>query len=183
MIITLTGKVAYKDGHHAIIETQGVGYQVHAHPATLSMLKIGEQVMLWTHEHIREDARDLYGFLTQGEHRLFLRLLSISGVGPKMALNILSLGSAKDIETNIEKADVAWLTHVPGIGRKTAQKIVLELKGKLVGADAGGEGEEVVAALVNLGYDRERAREATSLVSVDASVEERLKSALRQLAR
>lgn len=183
MIITLTGTVAHKDGHYAVIEAQGVGYQVHMHPGGLSGHKTGATVRLWTHEHVREDARDLYGFATQGEHRLFERLLAISGVGPKMALNIMSLGSAKDIEANIEKADVAWLTRVPGIGKKTAQKIVLELKGKLVGAEAGGEGEEVVSALVNLGYGRDQAREALAAVAADASVEERLKSALRQLAR
>ncbi len=183
MIITLRGTVAHKDTHSAVIEVQGVGYQVHMNPAGLSALRIDAAANVWIHEHIREDARDLYGFTGRDEHRLFERLLAISGVGPKMALNMLSLGSAKEIETNIEKADVAWLTRVPGIGRKTAQKIVLELRGKLVGADAGGEGEEVVAALVNLGYDRERARAATSSVNADAPVEERLKSALRQLAR
>jgi Holliday junction DNA helicase RuvA len=183
MIITLSGTVAHKDAHFAIVEAGGVGYQVHMHPAGLASLKTGAAARLWTHEHVREDARDLFGFPTAAEHRLFERLLAISGVGPKMALNILSLGPVKDIEANIERADVAWLTRVPGIGKKTAQKIVLELKGKLVGAEAGGEGEEVVAALVNLGYARDQAREALAAVPADAPVEDRHKSALRQLAR
>ncbi len=172
----------HKDAHAAVIDVQGVGYQVHMNPVGLSALKIDTSAKVWIHEHIREDARDLYGFSGRDEHRLFERLLAISGVGPKMALSMLSLGSVKDIEANIERADVAWLTRVPGIGTKTAQKIVLELKGKLVGAESGGPGEEVVAALVNLGYGREQAREAMMRAS-EGTVEERLRSALRQLAR
>lgn len=182
MIITLTGTVARKDGHYAVIEAQGVGYQVHMHPAGLAALKTGAQARLWTHEHVREDARDLYGFGSQAEHRLFERLLAISGVGPKMALHILSLGKVEDIETNIERADVAWLTRVPGIGKKTAQKIVLELKGKLADAESDAAGEEVILALMNLGYGRDQARGAVARAE-DGTVEERLRSALRQLAR
>jgi len=182
MIITLTGTVTHKDSHSAIIEAQGVGYQVHMHPATLAAVKVGAQIRVWTHDHIREDARDLYGFSSQAEHGLFLKLIGISGVGPKMAQNILSLGPVIEIEKMIEKADVEWLTRIPGIGKKTAQKIVLELKGKLALGDFSGEGDEVVSALVNLGYARELARDAVGQVEA-GSVEDRLRAALKQLAR
>lgn len=181
MIITLSGNVSHKAEAYAVIEAQGLGYQVFMPKTALAELKPGHDVRLWTHEYLREDARELYGFRTQGEHRLFLKLLAISGVGPKMAMNILSLGPVKDIESTIERADVDWLTRVPGVGKKTAQKIVLELKGKLA-LDDGGD-EEVVAALVNLGYSRDKAREALADVPAGRSVEDRLRTALRQLGR
>lgn len=182
MIITLSGKVTHRDANFIVVETAGVGYQVQMPKAALHAFKPGLEARLWTHEHIREDARDLYGFLTEAEHRMFLKLLAISGVGPKMAMNLLSLGPVKDIETKIDAADVDWLTRVPGVGKKTAQKIVLELKGKL--AIGGGGDEEVVTALVNLGYTRERAREALDHVGAgEKPVETRLREALRQLGR
>jgi len=182
MIITLTGTVTHKDASSAVVEAAGVGYEVRMNPATLVAVKIGAQVRVWIHDHVREDARDLYGFPSQAEHGLFLKLLSISGVGPKLAQHMLSLGTVKDIERMIEKADIERITSIPGIGKKTAQKIVLELKGKLALAEEGGEGEEVVLALVNLGYARERAREAVGQAE-GGSVEERLRAALKQLAR
>lgn len=182
MIITLAGTVTHKDAHAVVIENQGVGYLVSMQAPTLAVLNVGNQVRIWTHEHIREDARDLFGFASQSEHRLFLKLIGISGVGPKMALNILSLGEVGEIEKMIDRADVDWLTRIPGIGKKTAQKIVLELKGKLVAADGTPEGEEVVLALVSMGYARDRAREAVGSVA-DGSVEDRLKAAIRELGR
>lgn len=181
MIITLSGTVTYRDGQYAVIENQGVGYQVFMPPTALTGLTVGNQVKVWVHDNIKEDARDLYGFMAQGDYRLFLKLIGVSGVGPKSAMHIMALGPSKDIEANIEKADVDWLTRVPGIGKKTAQKIVLELKGKLALGEGGGE-DDVVTALVNLGYDRESAREA--LVGANgATVEDRLRQALRTLGR
>jgi Holliday junction DNA helicase RuvA len=181
MIFTLAGTVTHKGDHFAVVEAYGVGYQVHMHKAALADLKAGQELRLWTHEHLREDSRDLFGFVTLSEHRLFLKLVAISGVGPKMAMNILSLGPVREIEALIEKTDVDGLTRVPGVGKKTAQKIILELKGKLAMLEEGGD-SEVVAALVNLGYARERAREAVASTA-DGGVEERLRAALRQLGR
>lgn len=181
MIITLAGTVTHKADTFAVVEVQGVGYQVNMHKAAVAALKAGAEVRLWTHEYLREDARELFGFASQPEHRLFLKLLAISGVGPKMAMNILSLGSVKDIEATIERADVDRLTDVQGVGRKTAQKIVLELKGKLA-LDVSGD-EEVVVALVNLGYAKERARDAVSVAPANGSVEDRLRAALKALAK
>jgi len=181
MIITLTGKVAHKGEGFAVVEVGGLGYQVFFGKVALLALPLGETVRVWTHEHIREDARDLFGFATAAEHRLFMKLIGISGVGPKMAQNILALGAVQDIEKMIDRADVDAITSVPGIGRKTAQKIVLELRGKLMLDDDGAD-DELVAALVNLGYTKERAREAAR-ANADGAVEERLRTALKTMVR
>ncbi len=185
MIITIAGKVTHKGADFVVVETGGVGYQVFMNGAALSRLKAGAAASMWVHEHLREDARDLYGFSGQAELALFQQIVGISGVGPKMALHILDLGSVREIEKLIDRGDVDMLSRVPRVGKKTAQKIVLELKGKLVepGA-AGGESDEVVAALVNLGYSRDQAREALRRVGDDPkTVETRLKEALRELGR
>jgi len=184
MIVTLSGIVKEKCEGYAIIETHGIGYQVFLNAPSLAKLPAGKEVRLWTHEYFREDARELYGFLTEQEYRMFLKLLAVSGVGPKTASNILSLGPVKDIEATIERGDVTWLCHIPHIGKKTAQKIILELRGKLVSNSAIEAGEEVVAALVNLGYSREAAREALAkVVDTETTVEGRLRAALKQLGK
>lgn len=182
MILTLTGNITHKGDTYAVVEVGGVGYQVGFQKAALLALHVGQGVRVWTHEHIREDARDLYGFATVAEHGLFMKLLAISGVGPKMAQNILSLGTVSEIEKIIDRADVERISTVPGVGKKTAQKIVLELKGKLALEDVGGD-DEVIAALVNLGYPRERAREAASRVANVEAVEDKLRAALKTLAK
>ncbi|MBI4457648.1 Holliday junction branch migration protein RuvA [Candidatus Uhrbacteria bacterium] len=182
MIITLSGTVTAKDGHDAIVEVEGVGYQVHLHKRALEAVAIDAPARLWTHEYIREDSRDLYGFLNAAEHRLFLKLLSISGVGPKLAMNIFSLGGTKEIESMIDRGDIAALTGVSGVGRKTAQKIVLELRGRLADDRGDAETEEMIAALVNLGYGRERSREVLASSAGD-KVEDRLRTALKELSK
>lgn len=183
MIATISGTVTQKSGGSAVIEAAGVGYLVHVTPTTSGALRTGEQARLWTHEHVREDSRELFGFLTQGDQRLFLRLLGVSGVGPKMAMNILSLGGADEVERAVEQSDVVRLSSAPGVGKKTAQKIVLDLKGKLVGVEGPTEQEEVLIALIGLGFDRERARDALVRVGADGSVEQRLRDAMRELGR
>lgn len=183
MIITLAGKVTAKGESWVVVETAGVGYEVRVAAAPLARLRTDEDVRLWTHEHTRDDGRELYGFLSQSEHRLFRKLIAVSGVGPKTALAMFGLGAARDIELMIEKGDVARLSSVSGIGKKTAQKIVLELKGRLV-SDESGESDDVVTALVGLGYSREKAREALSRVgAAEDSDEKKLRAALRELGR
>lgn len=183
MIITLNGVITHKTDEYAVLEVGGIGYQVNLGKPALLALRVGAETKLWTHEHNREDARELYGFLTQGDHDLFLKLVAISGVGPKMALGILALGSAKQIEEAVERGDIAFLSSAQGVGKKTAQKIVLELKGRLVTGEVTDANEEVLAALVNLGYNRDRAREALQRVGPEGSVEDRLRQALRELGR
>ncbi len=184
MIITLKGEITYKGAGFVIIEAGGVGYQVHLSSGTLSEMPTGGEIGIWTHEHIREDARELYGFRTEGERRLFLQLLDVSGVGPKMALNILSLGSSEEIEKRIEQGDAGWISQVSGVGKKTAQKIILELKGKLADVleDTPAD-KDVLAALVGLGYSREQARTAVTETDSAEPVEKRLKDALKTLAK
>ena len=184
MIITLTGTVHEKGNNYAVIEAAGVGYQVFMNAPSLAALPTGKEVRLWTHEHVREDARDLWGFARLEEHRLFRRLLDISGVGPRTASSFLALGPVTEIEKHIESGDAAWLCRVPGVGKKIAQKIVLELRGKLA-TEVGGEGgEDVVAALVGLGYQREAARQALLRVADKETTEEgRLRAALKVLGK
>src|SRR3989344_5657195 len=183
MIITLSGVVREKMDNSAVVEVGGIGYQVYLNAPSLAKLDVDREVRLWTHEYLREDARELWGFLNRSEHKLFRKLLAISGVGPRTASNILSLGAARDIEAAIERSDAAWFCRVPGIGKKTAQKIILELRGKLV-TDADEAGEEVVTALVNLGYNRESARDAmVKIVDTETTVEGRLRAALKQLGK
>jgi Holliday junction DNA helicase RuvA len=187
MIISISGTVTHKGKNFVVVETSGLGYQVFVNTSTLSKLVTGTNVRLWAYEHVREDMRDLYGFMSEAEHRLFLALTGISGVGPKMGLGILTLGAAEDIERMIDRGDVDMISSVPGVGKKTAQKIILELKGKLVdvSGDGAAEHDDVLTALINLGYAREQAREALARKTVVAAgtTEDRLRLALRELGR
>lgn len=184
MIITLTGLVREKGDNYAVLEVAGVGYQVFMNAPSLAALPTGKEVRLWTHEHIREDARDLWGFAHKEEYRLFRRLLDISGVGPRTAGNFLALGAVAEIEKHIESSDAAWLCRVPGVGKKIAQKIILELRGKLVSESAVEGGEDVVAALVSMGYARDAARQALGKVAdTEATEEGRLRAALKLLGK
>jgi Holliday junction DNA helicase RuvA len=185
MIISISGTVTHKGKNFVVVETAGLGYQVFVNTSTLSKLVKDTNVRLWAYEHVREDMRDLYGFMSEAEHGLFLALTGISGVGPKMGLGILTLGEAADIERMIDRGDIAAISSVSGVGKKTAQKIILELKGKLVDFGGDAEHDDVLTALVNLGYTREQAREALARKSVTsaATTEDRLRVALRELGR
>lgn len=184
MIGFLRGRVASLTPVSVMIDVQGIGYRVHAAPNTLSHLSMGEETLLHVHDHIREDAHDLFGFLSEDDLNLFERLISISGVGPKAGMSILSVGSAEAIKRAIMAGDLAMLTSAPGVGTKIAQKIVLELKGILVDADiAPGPDREVVDALISLGYSASQAKQALKAVSPDVTdVSERVKEALRNLS-
>lgn len=185
MIGSLRGVIAEVHGACALVEIQGVGYDVRVPISVLSELKVGETCFFYIHDHIREDSRDLFGFLLRGELELFERLLSISGVGPKVALTILSAGSLATVHRAILQGDLGLLTSVPGVGKKTAQKIILELKGQLVDAqEIGTEDMEVIEALIGLGYPSSHAREALKSVSADIKdVSARVREALRYLAK
>lgn len=183
MIVTLRGAVTAKFRDWAVVDVSGVGYKVQMPTGSLRALLVGAQVSLWTHEYVREDRRDLYGFSTPEEYGMFLRLIDVSGVGPKTALAMLGLGDAAEIGKRIERGDALWLSGVPGVGKKTAQKIVLELRGKLA-EQSTTEDDDLLAALTNLGYSRDRALEALALAAADATaVEDRLRGALRALGR
>ena len=170
MIAHLRGKLLAKHPNQAIVEAAGVGYDVTISVPTFSDLPApGSEVALHIHTHVREDALALYGFLRPSEKLLFEKLLTVSGIGPKLAITILSGMAADEMVGAIRGNDVARLTRIPGIGKKTAERMVLELRDKLPQAaptaittapPVSAMEEDVLSALVNLGYQRAAAEKA-----------------------
>ncbi len=163
MIAHLRGTLLSKHPNQAVVETHGVGYDVVISvPTFAEMPPAGSEVALHIHTHVREDALSLYGFLRLGDKQLFEKLLTVSGIGPKLAITILSGMPADEMIAAIRGGDVVQLTRIPGIGKKTAERMLLELRDKLPTAgDAETDGvptnpveEDVISALVNLGYQR-----------------------------
>jgi len=173
MIAHLRGRLIGKHPNQAIVETAGVGYDVTISVPTFSELPaLGAEVALHIHTHVREDSIALFGFLRPAEKQLFERLISVSGIGPKLAITILSGMPADEMVGAIRGNDVPRLTRIPGIGKKTAQRMVLELRDKLqnfgvapVAAPASPVEEDVLSALVNLGYQRPAAERALAKVA------------------
>jgi holliday junction DNA helicase RuvA len=175
MIAHLRGKLLSKHPNQAIVETAGVGYDVTISVPTFSDLPaIGGEVALHIHTHVREDALALYGFLKSSEKFLFEKLITVSGIGPKLAITILSGMAADEMVGAIRGNDVAKLTRIPGIGKKTAERMVLELRDKLpeVGAaivpsapTMNADEEDVLSALLNLGYQRAAAEKALAIAT------------------
>ncbi len=146
-----------------VVDVGGVGYELRVPLSTLTELpEEGKGVFLYIHTSVREDAIELYGFKEEAERDLFRRLLTVTGVGPRLALNILSGTTVADLEYAIEKEDIALLTRLPGVGKKTAQRILFELKEKLPArmTEEDRVCVDAVSALVNLGYKKAQAREA-----------------------
>jgi Holliday junction DNA helicase RuvA len=175
MIAHLRGKLLAKHPNQAVVEAGGVGYDVAISVPTFSDLPAaGGEVALHIHTHVREDALALYGFLRSSEKVLFEKLITVSGIGPKLAITILSGMAADEMVNAIRGNDIARLTRIPGIGKKTAERMVLELRDKLVvekhgevaAAPAlGAIEEDVLSALTNLGYQRAAAEKALAAVS------------------
>ncbi|HEC30780.1 MAG TPA: Holliday junction branch migration protein RuvA [Candidatus Yonathbacteria bacterium] len=190
MISHLKGAVLLKSDQFVVIDVSGVGYKVYLSIATLHEISKGQsdEVSLWTHLAVRENALDLYGFITQAEVELFEMLIGISGVGPKSALAIMNVATIDALKTAIASGDTAYLTKVSGIGRKIAEKIILELRDKLGALDneAGStllrEETDVVDALTALGYSSIEARDALKSISTQITgTSERIKEALKTL--
>jgi len=175
MIAHLRGRLLAKRPNQAIVETGGVGYDVTISVPTFSDLpELGGEVALYIHTHVREEIIALYGFLRPAEKTLFEKLITVSGIGPKLAVTILSGMAADEMVNAIRGNDVARLTRIPGIGKKTAERMVLELRDKLPVEKAGkisampsmsAVEEDVLSALVNLGYQRPAAEKALATVS------------------
>ncbi len=200
MIAFLRGRVLDKHPGRLVVDVQGVGYDIHVPLSTYYEVgETGAEVGLRIHTHVREDALSLYGFLTELEQQVFEYLITISGIGPKLAVSVLSGIEPRELVTAVQRADVVRLTRVPGIGRKTAERIVLELKDRL-GAmmvpvlDASGAvqsadrlRDDLLSALQNLGYHRPLAEKAVDTVlgaSTDPlPLEQALRGALRELMR
>jgi holliday junction DNA helicase RuvA len=167
MIAHLRGKLIAKHPNQAIVEAAGVGYDVNISVSTFSELPaLGADVAMFIHTHVREDALTLFGFLRTQEKQLFEKLISVSGIGPRLAITILSGMEAHTAVAAIKGNNVAALTRVPGIGKKTAERMVLELRDKLeafgvpAAVVASPVEEDVLSALVNLGYNRSLAEKA-----------------------
>lgn len=207
MIAYLSGNLLSKQANTCIIDITGVGYEVIIPLSTFYDLEdVGTNVQLRIYTHVREDALQLYGFKTARERELFLRLISVSGIGPKLGITMLSGMSADEIIASIRTNNLARLTSIPGVGKKTAERLVIELRDKIAalsspaleeefatrGTGAGAQpSEDVVrddalSALINLGYQKSAAEKAiTSAMQEggDISVEVILRRSLRQLAR
>ncbi|MGW8312885.1 MAG: Holliday junction branch migration protein RuvA [Desulfuromonadales bacterium] len=200
MIAMVRGILAYKSIDHVIIDVGGVGYRLFIPLSTFYSLPETGEISLFTHTHVREDALLLYGFLSLEEKNLFGILIGISGIGPKLAVNILSHIPVVDLKRAIATGDIHRLSGLPGIGKKTAERLILELKDKVGPApgleqstgvtqtsdpSAGETLNDVISALVNLGYKESQARKVLENMELapGLSMEETLKGALKVLIR
>jgi len=191
MIAKLTGIISEVAPRYAILDVHGVGYKVFATADTLGSLKADKEASLFTYLAVRDDALDLYGFSSKKDKSFFELLITVSGIGPKSALNILSLVTADTLASSIRSGSVAHLVKVSGLGKKTAEKIVLELRDKLGVADESGElsagmssDMDAILALQALGYDGDEAREALKKVGPDITdIGAKVKAALKQLGK
>ncbi len=191
MISYLEGKILEKNEKFFTVNVSGVGYKIFSHAGILEKIpKVGHDVQVWIHLYVREDALDLYGFMDRDELEFFEILISISGIGPKSALGILETAPVMSLKQAIVSEDETFFTKVSGVGRKTAQRLILELKSKLAksvspvkGSDSEQMGE-ALEALIGLGYNQRDARRALQEISKDIkSVEAKVKAALKVLGK
>ena len=193
MIAHLRGKLISRHPSLVIVETAGVGYDVTISvPAFAELPPLGSEVAFHIHTHVREDQIALYGFLRPEEKQLFEKLITVSGIGPKLAITILSGMPADDMVNSIRSNDLARLTKIPGIGRKTAERMVLELRDKLPPAGANemrvipslsATQEDVLSALLNLGYQRGAAEKALGTVEKHTSFDAMFRASLAFMAK
>jgi holliday junction DNA helicase RuvA len=199
MIGLLRGRIADKQPNTLIVDVQGVGYEVHVPLSTFyDAGDAGAEISLRIYTHVREDALQLYGFLTELERQLFEKLIGISGIGPKLAIAVLSGMDPRELMTSVQRGDVARLTGIPGVGKKTSERIVLELRDRLGQLPGGAPADsapsngadrvrsDLLSALQNLGYHRpqaEKAIDATLQTMSNPTFEHALKAALRELMR
>lgn len=191
MIARLTGELAAKAPPYVLVDVHGVGYEVQVPMSTFYNLpELGAKVTLLTQFIVREDAQQLFGFLTAGERESFRELIKISGVGPRIALALLSGLSTEELAQAVAAQETSRLVKVPGIGKKTAERLLLELKGKIapalvvpgfaVASDTQGD---ILQALIALGYSDKEAQAALKALPAEVSVSDGIKLALKSLAR
>ena len=197
MIGFLRGKVAFLLADDCLLDVGGVGYRVTVSGMTRSKLRQGEQAMLFTYLSVREDALQLYGFATQEEYDVFLQLIGVSGIGPKVALGILSSTTVSGLCSAIANKQASLLTKLPGIGKKSAERLILELKDKLafVGTGDGEEAfveaaplgdrilDEAAAALASLGYTPAETAPVLKQLGTCQTTEDAIRLALKKLSR
>lgn len=188
----IKGEITSAGADYAVIETGGIGYQVFTTAQSLLSLKVGQQTMLYCRFVVREDAQTLYGFVTPEEKEMFIKLTGVSGIGPKAALSLLSAMKVSELAAAIITANENALTKVTGIGKKTAQRIIIDLSEKIHTAEVleieatqgAGKEAETVGALVSLGYNRAEAVSAVSCVcSLADTTEELVLLALKRMGK
>jgi Holliday junction DNA helicase RuvA len=184
MIGSLRGQVIEIGPNWVLLEVAGVGYRVQMPTSLVALLKQDQEQFLYIHEQLREDTHELYGFLSSQDLGFFIKLLSVSGVGPKVAMTLLSMGSAETVQRAVMSGDLVSLTSLPGVGKKTAQKIILELKGQLVEEEqVPSVDRDVADALQGMGYSAVQVRDALKQISSDLTdPSERIRAALKMLA-
>jgi holliday junction DNA helicase RuvA len=188
MIAYLEGEVREKDLHGVVVEVRGVGYGVYVTNEDLAGLEIDKPAKLYIYEYIREQAHDLFGFLRTGTKQLFEKLLEVNGVGPRMALSMLSIGSADNLKKAIAEGDVRFIQGANGVGKRLAERVVVDLKDKvgLLSSESatdflqGAEDDDAMQALKGLGFDSSEAARALSGIDKDLPAEEKVKQALRR---
>lgn len=189
MIGYLRGKIIEISAESALIDVQGVGYEILASGHTLSDLQnlLGKEIIVWIHTHVREDALQLFGFNDKEEKHTFLSLLKVNGVGPKMALSILSGARPSDISSMVEAGDAKGLSGLPKVGKKTAEQIILTLKGKLVSIEDSSKVRseshtQITSALLNLGYKSQLVDQFVSGLPMNTPLEEGVRKGLQTLS-
>lgn len=189
MIAKLKGKIEYLKDNYAVVDVNGVGYKAYLSVYTFGKVAGMGDIELFIHTYVREDILALYGFLTMEELEMFELLISISGIGPKAGMGILSIATPKTVRTAILNEDPSILTKVSGIGKKTAERVILELRNKVADLSAGEKEEatqdsDAIEALITMGYTITEARDALKLVSSDIKdVGARVKEALKNLGK
>ena len=191
MISYLKGKIQFVGTNFIEVNVSDLGYKVFCIAKLLDKVKVGQEIELYTYQYIREDALDLFGFKSREELELFEKLLGVTGIGPKTALGVLTLASPDEIESAIMRDDASLLTKVSGIGKKTAERIVLELKNKYKGkvdlgvrSSANSEDADVIDGLIGLGYAPDDARAALKQSAKNIQgVDEKIKACLKSLGR
>ena len=186
MISLIFGKIIGNNGAEVVVLTAGgVGYKIFVSPARSDIWVVGTEAQILTYQVVREDALDLFGFGAEAERGLFIKLIGVSGIGPKTALRLMSLGTVEEIGAAINRGDLVYLTKVSGIGGKTAERIVVELRGKIDKSATLGESGvlgDVIAGLEALGYSATDAREAIKKLDIKGKTSEQLmKEALQRV--
>ena len=193
MYYYIEGTVTYKSFDFLVVDAGGVGYKIGMADSSISKVSVGEKRRIFTYLNVREDAMDIYGFLTEEELNLFRLLISVSGIGPKVGLGILSAISPSEFALAVVTGNVKAITKAPGVGPKVAQRIILELKDKMKKAEIAempedygaftDSSDEAVSALMVLGYSASEAKSVLSKVDAGLSVEDTVKQALKLLMR
>ena len=187
MIAYLDGEIKEKDMDNVIVEVGGVGYGVFVAAEDIAELAVDQQAKLYVYEHIREQAHDLFGFVSLDNKKLFEKLIGVNGVGPKMAMSMMSIGSADRLRQAISGGDVKYIQAASGVGKRVAERVVVDLKDKvgLLSSDSaidflqGSADDEALQALVGLGFTNNEAAKALSGIDKNLSVEEKVKQALK----